>query len=306
MASAIISTVTSGDLPEGNSAQDPDDIVTRPDLVVVAGYQDIMPFPGKQLTYTLDYSNEGHMGATGVAVTATLPSHAAFQENTSDPGWVAHGNGRYRFEAGDLSLNEGGELLLVVTLTTNHFTTAMTNFDASFEIGSVLEGRRIFVAPLGVPNLVIESVVSDPQIFGGQSGYLTITVRNTGTGPSCGVYNPIGCTTFALDIWLDPDTPPQSYPIEEFGHCFDFVSPIPPGGTETVDIFFTSRYGGEAGLCGTATFKEIWLKADNWDPNTPPNPDGFGLVPEFNEYDNVYGPFTLDYDIYLPLLFRNW
>ena len=307
IASAIISTVTPGDPPEGNSVQDLDDIVTRPELIVVADYEDIMPYPGKLLTYTLHYSNEGHMVANGVVVSATLPSHTAFQENASNPGWVAQGNGRYRFEAGDLSLNEGGELLFVVTLTTSHFTTAMTNFDAIFEIGSTLEGKKVYVAPLGVPNLVIERVVSDPWIFGGQSGYLTITLKNTGTGPSCGVYNPIGCTTFALDIWLDPETPPQSYPIEGFGHCFDFVSPIPPGGSETVDIFFTSRYSGEPGLCGTTTFKQIWIKADNWDPNEYPYPDVFGLVAEFNEFDNVYGPFTLtlDHDIYLPLLFRN-
>jgi predicted carbohydrate-binding protein with CBM5 and CBM33 domain len=50
---------------------------------------------------------------------------------------------------------------------------------------------------------------------------------------------------------------------------------------------------------------ELWIKADNWDPTQPPYPDAFGLVPEYNEYDNVAGPIRLSHKVYLPVVWRN-
>jgi hypothetical protein len=47
---------------------------------------------------------------------------------------------------------------------------------------------------------------------------------------------------------------------------------------------------------------EIWLKVDNWNPDILPEQDGFSLVPESNEYNNVFGPVAPEFFLYLPLI----
>jgi uncharacterized repeat protein (TIGR01451 family) len=281
---------------------------------VVADYQDIMPYPGKRVTYTVHYSNEGHIATVGVVVVATQPNNTTYEQDGSDD-WVPQGDGRYTYTVGNLDYNESGELSFVVTLTTTHFTTAMTNFDATFEIYDAgVSGddsdpsSNVHEALLGVPNLVIEDVSADGTIWAGLPGFLTVTVRNTGTSVSCGV-NPNGeCTTFSLEPFFDPVTPPPSYPIDKFGDCFFYVSPIQAGLAETAVFSFTlnpSLPGYNSGYCRATKIKEIWLKVDNWDIRPPYRPDAYGWVPEFNEYDNVFGPVTPAYSIYLPVVLRN-
>jgi uncharacterized repeat protein (TIGR01451 family) len=299
-----------------------DPIATTPDLVVATDYQDIMPYPGKRVTYTVHFSNEGHIATTGVVVAVTQPRETAFDPDASSD-WMAQGGGRHVYEIGDLGFNEGGELLFVVTLTSTHFTTAMLTFEAVFEIyddGSSGDdgdpAGNVDVAPLGVPNLVIEDVIADSSIWDGRPGFVTVTIRNDGTGPACGVYSfgdpCIGCqcTGFVLDPFLDPSTPPASYPIEGYGDCFAIVDPIPAGLAETVVISFITATlgitpGYHSGFCAVTVTREIWFKVDNWDPEASPFPAEFGLVPEYDEYDNVFGPITLPYNHYLPIVVRN-
>jgi uncharacterized repeat protein (TIGR01451 family) len=313
VAWATISTVTPGDPPANNDAQDVDLIATRPDLEVMASYLYTMPMPGKRVTYTVHYGNQGHIATTGVGITATQPPNTVFQKFASDAGWVSQGDGLYHYEVGDLDYDEGDELLFVVTLTTTHFTPGMSNFDGVFEIHD--DGRsgddadpssNSFVASMGVPNLLIEDVVADPSIWVSQPGFLTVTVRNVGTGTACGVFPPEqGCSWFSLELFLDPVTPPASYPIEKYGECFYYVAPIHPGLAETVVFSFTlGPWQNLPGFCGVRVLNELWLHTDNWDPNTWPWPAEYGMVPEFNELDNVYGPVTPSQYLYLPVIMR--
>jgi len=311
VASAIINTPTPGDPPDGNSAQDVDEIATRPDLKMTADFVDIMPWPGKRVTVTLHYSNEGRIATTGVAITATQDPHTTFQPTASDPGWHALGNGRYRFDVGDMNYLSNGTLDFVVTLTTGNFTPVMTSFDTIFEIqddggsgGDANPDDNVLPARLGVPNLVVDGAVVEPSVWRGYPGWITITIRNKGTGPACGVYLPeVGCTGFAVDPFLDPVTPPNSFPIEEFGDCYAFVDPIGAGLTKQVVMSFTVDPGLQflEGYCRAGMVREIWLKVDNWDPDADPYPADYGIVPESNEFDNVTGvrPHLV---FYLPLL----
>jgi uncharacterized repeat protein (TIGR01451 family) len=299
VASAIINTPTPGDPPDGNSAQDEDEIITRPDLQVTAEFVDIMPWPGKRVTYTVHYSNEGRIATTGVAITAIQDLHTLFEATGSDPSWQPLGNGQYRFDVGDMDFLDGGVLDFVVTLTTSNFTPAMTSFDTVFDIqddgGSGDDANpsdNVLQAKLGVPNLVVDGAAVEPAVWRGYPGYITITVRNNGTGPACGVHVPeVGCAGFALDPFLDPVEPPDSFPIEEFGDCYAEVDPIGPGLTQKVVISFTLDPGLQfrEGYCKAGLVREIWLKVDNWDPDEVPYPKDYGLVPESNEYDNVTG-----------------
>jgi hypothetical protein len=314
-ASAVISTATSGEPPDGNQALDVDEVATRPDLAVDVGYQDVMPWPSKRVTYTLHYGNLGHIATTGAVITASPGDHAAFDPDASDPDWRPVTDGRFHLLVGDLDFNAGGELAFVVTLTDTYFTGVVTDFDARFEIADdggsgddSQPGNNVFDAPLGVPNLVIEDVAVDPWVWSGQQGFLLITVRNRGTGVACGVHRPdLGCAAFSLDPFLNPAVPPDSYPNEAFGDCFVFVNPILPGHSDTAAIFFTHDPilpGAVSGYCLASVLNEIWLKVDNWDPEAAPFPEVYGLVPESNEYDNVYGPVVQGYNIYLPMVLR--
>jgi uncharacterized repeat protein (TIGR01451 family) len=311
VASAVVSTVTEGDPPEGNAAQDSDPISTRPDLIIKADYEDAMPWPGKHVTYTLHFSNVGHMVAAGVTVTATEPPHSAFEGEGSSPGWVSRGDGRYTYALGQMDFDQVDELRFVVLLAVASFTPETASFDANFEIfgegggtWDLFPGDNRFYAPLGVPNLVIDGVMVSPSVWGGDQGTLQATVRNTGTGPACGVYLPeVGCTPYALDVFIDPDAAPAAYPIEGFGDCYVFVDPIPPGLSTTVVLTFThdSELQYQPGFCGTESIQDMWLKVDNWDPSADPYPAPYGLVPEFNELDNLYKPPSGGPRLYLPL-----
>jgi hypothetical protein len=159
-----------------------------------------------------------------------------------------------------------------------------------------------------VPNLVIEDVAGDFSIWNGETGLLTVTVRNEGTGPAYSVFYP--SVKFALDIFLDPDTPPASYPMEAVGECFTFVDPIPAGLAEavvisiTIDPILTCRPGS----LQTPWFGQVWFKVDNW-PRDELFPGDNGHIPESNERDNVFGPVTVASfaasNIYLPVVIRS-
>jgi uncharacterized repeat protein (TIGR01451 family) len=314
-ASATISTVTPGDPPEDNVAQDVDQIITRPDLVVTADYQDFLPKPGKRVTYTVHYSNEGRMLALGVVLTATKAQYAEFDVQASDPRWELQTNDSVRFEAGDLDFGQSAELSLVTTLPdppVGHFTTVMTNFDAYFEVyeagGSGEDAdleTNTFYAPLGVPNLVITEVDVDPVIRGGKPGYLTVTVENKGYGRACGSFpGEIACRGANVDVFVNPTTEPKSFPVANYGDCFVNFDPIQPGLTRSLLISFTSLDpGGQSGLCKAGPIVALWLKADNWTTDDQqPSVEEYGLVPEFNEWDNVIPvPFP---DAYLPIIIR--
>jgi uncharacterized repeat protein (TIGR01451 family) len=314
VATAVIDTPTPGDPPGDNVAQDVDAVATRPDLVVVADYQDVMPYPGKRVTYTVDYSNRGHIATTGVAITVTQPQYTTYDPQASSP-WQHLGDDHYGFPVGSLDYNEGDSLSFVVTLPPGVFTTTMTNFNTAFLIhddgGSGIDGdlsNNVSPAPMGVPNLVIENVVADPSIWKGEPGYLTFTVRNVGTGRACGMYDGDGkCKEFSVDAFLDPITPPLSYPIEKFGDCFVYVNPIYGNLEATAVISFTTGdWLNRSGFCGAAVFGKLWLHTDNWDPEYIDYEVAlYGKVPESNEYDNVFGPVTRPYFVYLPVVLKN-
>jgi hypothetical protein len=308
------SAVIDADRPDGvrvsYNADDEDEIATRPDLVVTAPYEDTMPWPGKRVTYAVTYDNRGHIASTGVELEAIKPANSAFKPDASDSCWVPQGDGRFSCHLDQLDYGERGGAVFVVALPDNAFTPDMTDFDATFTIqddGRSGEdgkpGDNTFSAPLGVPNLKVAGVVAEHPIWAGQPGRLFVSVLNAGSGPACGVYNPYGCTNFALDLFLDPATPPVSYPIERYGDCYVFVDPVAPGLSQTAVITFTSDPAllNRSGYCAARMLEEIWLKVDNWDPAQPPYPAEFGLVPESNEADNVLGPYSRGPALFLPV-----
>ena len=68
----------------GGSA--PDLAITKDDGLVVADAGDL-------LTYTVEWQNIGHRGASGVVITETVPFFTTFDSVASDPGWQCSGGG---------------------------------------------------------------------------------------------------------------------------------------------------------------------------------------------------------------------
>ena len=276
-----------------------------------------MPWPGKRITYAVQYENKGQITSTGVVITATQHPNTTFKANASDECWLHQGGGLYRCVLGRLRYNETGARLFKVALPSTPFTSETTDFDVFFEIGDDGGSGKDenpddnkFAAPLGVPDLVITKIIAQPSIWNGQPGFLWAIIKNRGAGKACGTYNPAGCTGFALDLFLDPETPPPSYPIEGYGDCYVLVEPIESGFAETAVISFTTlppalwpNPDGN-GFCPAQTLSKIWAKVDNWDPTQPPLPADYGLVPETDEDNNVR-PKEPGQDLFLPIFFRN-
>lgn len=303
-AAATINTATPGDLPNDNTDQDQDAVVTRPDLQIHAGYDDHTPYPGKRLTYAVQYSNTGHIAATGVVISVTLSEHVTYESGLSS-GWQALGGGHFRYTVNTLDYNQKGDLVLVVTLPEDVFTPEMENFDAVFEIydsgGSGVDGNLTNnheLSPLGVPDVIVESVqVNWATLLSHQMGqHITVTLKNQGSGIAC---NPIGalpdfCGPFYVDVYFNPNPAPPAYGPPYGLAYYDKAGPIYPGQSLIVPVYpFQLPANIQSPIA-------IYVWVDNYELNRP-----YGLAPEYNEGNNVYGPVVQDYNIYLPLVLRN-
>ncbi len=152
---------------------------------------------------------------------------------------------------------------------------------------------------IGVPDLVIDQVIVPPAILPNRPFTVTVVIRNAGLGRAC---NPSNCGGFYLDTFIDPTAPPPSYPFVSYG------SPLTP--------IFTTLAAGQVlavnvtNISFTPTQNRIlYFKVDNYGcPGTSCLPVGSqgGLVPEYDEQNNVIGPIALtSFTVHLPLIVKN-
>src|SRR5207237_5982787 len=73
--------------PADNTASDTTPLVAAPDLSIVKSDGGISTTPGGTVPYTLSYANTGNQGATGVAITETVPANTTFNAGASTAGW---------------------------------------------------------------------------------------------------------------------------------------------------------------------------------------------------------------------------
>lgn len=87
-ASAADDTTNGPDgTPGNNTGSDTTPIVAAPDLNVTIGDGGGTTTPGATLTYTIGYANTGTRGASGVALTETVPANTTFNPGASTAGW---------------------------------------------------------------------------------------------------------------------------------------------------------------------------------------------------------------------------
>lgn len=143
------------------------------------------------------------------------------------------------------------------------FATALAMFCLVVTIVNATAGSREF--DQATP--IIESVSIEPSVWRGEPGWLSSTVRNTGTTTACGASGPGDCPDLLLEIIINPSVLPGH---KESGNCIGYVDPIPPGVTQTARVSFTLDPDlPPAGYCPATEIRELWLGLDG---------DGYVLI----------------------------
>jgi hypothetical protein len=141
---------------------------------------------------------------------------------------------------------------------------------------------------IGVPDLVVTDFTFEPSpLHPGQPVTFTVVVKNQGTGMA---WNPNNAGRFWVDVFI---ASVSSYPWERDGVYWIPMPTIEPGLQHTEVITHSGFSKQEIG----EGIERFYVKVDNHD-----QPPGYGLVPEYNEMNNLYNPWS--YYAYLPLVFR--
>ena len=295
---AAITTTTGGDALENNSALDVNTISTRPVLDLGVIYDSSTPYPGKIITYTLRYTNTSAMDTIGVVITTTR----ALWLDSTPPDWTQDG-ATDLYTIDNLTAGQSGSVTYEVTLPET-FAQDMNAYRQIFFMrdggpGGLPAAQADSTTFIGVPDLVIDQVIVPPAILPNRPFTVTVVIRNAGLGRAC---NPSNCGGFYLDTFIDPTAPPPSYPFVSYG------SPLTP--------IFTTLAAGQVlavnvtNISFTPTQNRIlYFKVDNYGcPGTSCLPVGSqgGLVPEYDEQNNVIGPIALtSFTVHLPLIAKN-
>jgi uncharacterized repeat protein (TIGR01451 family) len=121
---SIVNTVTIADDgsngadldPSDNTAVDTTPVIAAPDLSVVKTDGNVSVAAGGLVVYTLSYTNTGTQGATGVAITESVPTYATFVSGSSTSGWIDIGGGQFRIQVGDVPVGATGTVEFAVRL----------------------------------------------------------------------------------------------------------------------------------------------------------------------------------------------
>ena len=96
--------------PGNNSDNDTTPLSGGPDLYIEKDDFNTVAFAGDVLTYSINYGNDGTIGATGVTLTETLPAGTTFNAGASTAGWTetSPGSGVYELNVGSLPASGTG------------------------------------------------------------------------------------------------------------------------------------------------------------------------------------------------------
>jgi uncharacterized repeat protein (TIGR01451 family) len=271
---------------------------TLPDLAIgkvgqwwEEGHKPSLFSPGKQMAYIVTYGNAGYEDAQDVVITTTLPIGTAYDE--VGYGWQPSGGGIYAYAVGTLTAQSTGH---IITFTVRHADTPQVSapeFNTPFTIaarGGIGEDRNpgdnTTSVYIGVPDLIVDSwsVEPDPALVRANvpvTFTFTITVMNQGTGMA---WNPDNTGGFFVDVFMAPVV---SWPFVRDGEFYVAAGAIAPGAKSPPLIITTP-------VITPSRRPVFYVKVDNYGWFYD-----YGLVPEFNEMNNLGAPI---YRVYLPLV----
>lgn len=196
----VTNTVSMGDsgingpdpTPANNTASDSTPITGVVDLRVTKTDGNLTAAAGDLITYTIGYTNTGSKGATGVALTETLPANTTYVGG----GWTLIG-GVYVRSIGPLAGgNSGGSAQFIVQVNpslpvgVNAITNTVVIGDdgASGADPTPANNTATDTTPVSAaPDLVVTKADWVPQGAAGQVISYTVYYTNTGTRPATGV-----------------------------------------------------------------------------------------------------------------------
>jgi uncharacterized repeat protein (TIGR01451 family) len=277
-------------------------------LSVSHGETDDAPYPGETITYTLYYTNAGDIPATGVELMAQRPDGTTYVEC----GWSSVGGGSYKRPVGTVGPGANGSVQFIVQVNStgdHRLPAGLVSIEPSFSIGDDGQnGPEYYTANntasdlVGIPDLVIDEIRVTPEFpLPNQPVTFTVVVRNQGTGWA---WNPNNQGGFYVDLFIDPNPEPQSFPWNGYGDLFEPAFKLAPGQAQEIVMV----HG--AGL--SAQQHTVWAKVDNFLATS----GGFepwqqySLVPEADEENNLFWipvkPAEPSmHTIFLPMVLRN-
>jgi uncharacterized repeat protein (TIGR01451 family) len=104
------------------SANDVTPLTTTPGLSLSKSDGGASTVPGGTVNYTLNYSNTGNIGLTGVTLSETVPTNSIFNASASNPSWSCAPNNNAgstcTLSIGSLAASTGGSAIFAVNVIT--------------------------------------------------------------------------------------------------------------------------------------------------------------------------------------------
>jgi uncharacterized repeat protein (TIGR01451 family) len=268
-----------------------------PDLFIEKvgeGHEPSLFSPGGQMAYVLTYGNVGYGDAEDVIITTILPTGTTYVD--LGYGWQPSGAGIYTHAVYSLPTRSMGCPITFTVVHTDMPGISAPEFNTPFTIAArggagdeVNLDNNTTSVYIGVPDLLIKDLRVEPGPASVQANVpvtftFTITLMNQGTGTAC---NPDGIGNFYVDVFT---APVASYPCQCSGMVSKTCNPIGAGcQPDPLVITHVINSSGHSPV--------FYVKVDNY-TSYP-----YGLVPEFNEMNNVavWPPRAL-----LPIVLRNY
>ncbi|MBZ5524080.1 MAG: DUF11 domain-containing protein [Acidobacteriia bacterium] len=175
--------------PGNNTATDPTTIVPAPDLTLAVSHAPDPFVQGQEGAYTIAVSNQGNAATAGVVtVTENLPFGMTATDLVA-PGWNCVGSNFMTCSRSDALAPGASYPAITLTVFVSGASSQSVN-QVSVSGGGEFNLRNDSVFDItGViaPRLSIAATSSASTFTLGQTGTYTITVKNTGSGPTSGL-----------------------------------------------------------------------------------------------------------------------
>jgi len=183
---------------------------------------------GGLLTYTVNYSNTGNAGATGVVITETYDSNVTFDSATPDPSNLGSGNNIWNI--GALAAGASGSITITVRVASPlpNGTLLDNNVSLTANEGSALAQQVTTVQ--SNPILNVSKVHSADPIEAGEDLTYTITYSNSSTA------NATATNVVITDTYDSNVTFVSATPAPDVGNNQWNIGSLAPGASGTISI----------------------------------------------------------------------
>ncbi|MFU8844108.1 MAG: Calx-beta domain-containing protein, partial [Bacteroidales bacterium] len=230
------------------------------DVAIYKSADNLIPYVGSNVTFTLTVHNYGPASAIGVEVTDVLPSGYSYVSNNQGATYNSE-TSALTWNAGNLAINAEATLQIVATvLATGNYVNTATVTSTSTDNNQNNNTDTSSPIPVPVADLSVTKVSDPKPVISGNTLTYTIEVYNAGPSSASDVLvidnlpasllNP----TFSVTTgsWITPNW---------------IMGALAAGSTATMTI--TAQV--DPAFQGSLLFNEVTVQSDTYDPNTTNN-----------------------------------